>query len=231
MTPQTVNAYFNPTQNEIVFPAAILQPPFFHQNINTIDFAIGDISGLSENEILFAANLGSIGAIIAHEITHGYDDQGCKFDGDGNLQDWWTSEDMKLFETKKSSMESQTTYYQFVENNNVHKLNANLTMGENLADLGGISLAKKALLKVLQENQASSSVIEKSLKIFFSSWANSWKENVTNEYLKNGLSSDPHSPGDFRCNLVRNFNEFYETFNVTEGDKMYLPPENRIVMW
>ena len=167
MTPQTVNAYFMPTQNEIVFPAAILQPPFFHQSKDTIDFNIDDeLNMVNDLNVVIPANYGGIGAVIAHEITHGYDDKGRKFDGNGNLNDWWCNEDEDLFKKKTERMVNSVSKYKYFdeENNKEYKMNAQLTMGENLADIGGLSLSMKALLRHLTNNNSNEIEIKASLK-------------------------------------------------------------------
>ena len=233
MLPQTVNAYFNPTVNEIVFPAAILQPPFYHSTIDSVDFDYSEDFFPVSDEFnpLIPINLGGIGAVIAHEITHGYDDQGAKFDGDGNLTNWWTEEDTTLFCAKQNIMGAQTDYYQFTLGENVYKLNGKLTMGENLADLGGLSLGLQALKQYLAEKNYSECVVDRNYRLFFKSWANIWKEISTDENKKNQLISDPHAPVDFRGNMVRNFEEFFRVFGITENDKLYTPLEQRVIMW
>ena len=233
MTPQTVNAYFMPTQNEIVFPAAILQPPFFHKDSSTIDFDTKDERLLDQNmDLSVPANFGGIGAVIAHEITHGYDDKGRKFDGDGNLNDWWTKEDAELFTGKTEIMAKSAEKYQFIDtqdNNKVYKMNPKLCMGENLADLGGLSLSLQALLKSL--NGQSADVIKASLRILFKSWANVWKLNIKKDSRINRLTTDPHAPCEFRANLVQHMDEFYDAFDVVEGDAMFLEKDCRVRMW
>ena len=232
MTPQTVNAYYHPSFNEIVFPAAILRPPFYYTKKESIDFDFTP----TKIDPTIPANFGAIGAVIAHEITHGYDDQGRLFDGDGNLIDWWTKEDVKLFEQKTKIMGNQSEKYSYSilsdsSEKITHNMNAQLTMGENLADLGGLSLSKKALLRYLKSISASQEVINGSLDIFFRSWANTWKRNATPQYIIKNLASDPHAPNDFRGNLVNNFEEFYIIYNVTPNDEMYLSPNERVNMW
>ncbi|VBB18938.1 peptidase M13 [Yasminevirus sp. GU-2018] len=238
MSPQTVNAYFMPTQNEIVFPAAILQPPFYCKQASEIDVDLSDERAMiTENEsadFTHAVNLGGIGAVIAHEITHGYDDKGRKFDGDGNLNDWWTPEDAKLFTAKTDVMGEQAEQYRFIDtddSNKEYRLNPKLTMGENLADLGGISLALQALTRRLEKSGASESTIKSHKRALFKSFANIWKQNTKKDFKINQLTTDPHSPSDFRANLVRNMDEFYEVFGVTETDAMYLPSSKRVRMW
>jgi predicted metalloendopeptidase len=240
MTPQTVNAYFMPTQNEIVFPAAILQPPFFCKVPEDIDFdfteelkMISELTGSETYDFTESSNFGAIGAVIAHEITHGYDDKGRKFDGDGNLSEWWTEEDVKLFTAKTEIMAEQAKLYVFKDPDGdaEHKMNAELTMGENLADIGGVSLALQALNLSLKNKNASEDEIRINQRVFFKSFANIWKENRKKDTAIKALTTDPHAPPDFRANLVNNIDEFYKVFGVAEGDKMYLAPEARLRMW
>ena len=234
MTPQTVNAYFMPTQNEIVFPAAILQPPFFHQSRETIDFNVDEeISMVTNLDVVTPANYGGIGAVIAHEITHGYDDKGRKFDGDGNLNDWWKKEDGELFKKKTEIMVNSVSNYVYIdeENKKEYKMNPQLTMGENLADIGGLSLSMKALLKKLSQENASEIVIKASLRVFFKSWANIWKQNIKKDKRIMLLNVDPHAPTDFRGNLVQHMDQFYDAFNIKEDQNMYLDKEDRMKMW
>jgi putative endopeptidase len=223
MTPQTVNAYYNPQLNEIVFPAAILQPPFYQTSIDNIDFDFDKNLNFSP---LVPINHGGIVAVIAHEITHGYDDQGRKFNNEGNLVDWWTEEDVKLFEEKTKLMEKQAEQYKYIDNEgNEHKMNGQLTMGENLADLGGLTLSLKALLLDSTYNN------KEALSLFFRSWVNVWKCNYKEQAKIQRLVSDPHAPVDFRANLVKNIDEYYEIFNIKEGDDMWLNTEDRVKMW
>jgi len=234
MTPQTVNAYFMPTQNEIVFPAAILQPPFFHQTIDSIDFNIQDeLDMVNDLDIVTPANYGGIGAVIAHEITHGYDDKGRKFDKNGNLNDWWSEEDTDLFIKKTEIMVKSVIKYIYKDpdDGTEYKMNPKLTMGENLADIGGLSLSLKALLKELKDNNESEETITASLRVFFKSWANVWKQNINKDRRIMLLNVDPHAPTDFRGNLVNHMDLFYKVFNINETDKMYLSPDERMTMW
>ena len=236
MTPQTVNAYFSPTQNEIVFPAAILQPPFYCRSADDIDFNIEDEKNYNSGLLAKATNFGGIGAVIAHEITHGYDDQGRKFDCDGNLNDWWTKEDETLFKSKTELMAAQAAKYQFIDtldNNKEYGMNAQLTMGENLADLGGMSLSLKALQNHLADNNVNnnSDTYNAYLRVFFKSFANIWKQNSKKDFLIKQLTTDPHAPSDFRGNSVKNIDAFYDVFNVKEGDGMYVNKEERVVMY
>lgn len=234
MTPQTVNAYFMPTQNEIVFPAAILQPPFFHSSKDTIDFDISDELLMVENlDVVTPTNYGGIGAVIAHEITHGYDDKGRKFDADGNLNDWWCEEDGELFKKKTEIMVNSVSRYIYrdEEDGKEHKMNAELTMGENLADIGGLSLSMKALLKHLSNINSDDITVKASLRVFFKSWANVWKQNIKKDKRIMLLNVDPHAPTDFRGNLVQHIDQFYDVFDIKETDNMYLKPEDRMKMW
>jgi predicted metalloendopeptidase len=234
MTPQTVNAYFMPTQNEIVFPAAILQPPFFHSSKDSIDFDISDELSMVETlDVVTPTNYGGIGAVIAHEITHGYDDKGRKFDADGNLNDWWCEKDEELFKKKTDIMVNSVSKYIYKdeEDGKEHKMNAELTMGENLADIGGLSLSMKALLKHLDSQNANNITVKASLRVFFKSWANVWKQNIKKDKRIMLLNVDPHAPTDFRGNLVQHMDAFYEVFDITETDNMYLKPEDRMKMW
>eukprot|EP01063_Lacrimia_lanifica_P002838 TRINITY_DN11531_c0_g1_i2.p1 TRINITY_DN11531_c0_g1~~TRINITY_DN11531_c0_g1_i2.p1 ORF type:complete len:738 (+),score=355.78 TRINITY_DN11531_c0_g1_i2:61-2274(+) len=235
MTPQTVNAYFMPTQNEIVFPAAILQEPFFFAGNAALDFDVAEeraaAAGLDAAQ---AANFGGIGAVIAHEITHGYDDKGRRFDGDGNLNDWWNDEDVALFEKKTAVMAEHAKTYLFVDaedGGKEYRMNPQLCMGENLADLGGLSLSLQALKHRLAGAGASPEAVAASLRVAFKSWGNVWKCNIKKDSRINRLTTDPHAPADFRGNLLAMIPDFYTCFGVKEGDKMYIPPEGRVHMW
>ncbi|CAN5247090.1 M13 family metallopeptidase [soil metagenome] len=213
MTPQTINAYYNPGFNEIVFPAAILQLPFFEESRDA------------------AANYGAIGAVIGHEIGHGFDDQGSKFDGDGRLTDWWTADDREAFEALTGSLIEQ---YNALAPAQVpdHHVNGALTIGENIGDLGGLSIAWKAYLISL--DGAEPLVIDglSAVQRFFLSWAQSWQLKARDEEVIRLLSIDPHSPNEFRCNqIVRNIEQFYEAFGVTESDELWLAPEARVTIW
>ena len=213
MTPQTINAYYNPGFNEIVFPAAILQFPFFDENRDA------------------AANYGAIGAVIGHEIGHGFDDQGSKYDGDGRLTDWWTADDRAAFEKLTGSLIAQ---YDALAPAAIpdHHVNGALTIGENIGDLGGLSIAWKAYLISLAG--ATPPVIDgmSAAERFFLSWAQAWQITIRNEEAIRLISIDPHSPNEFRCNqIVRNIDEFYETFAVKESDRLWLSPEDRVTIW
>ncbi|MCC6720674.1 MAG: M13 family metallopeptidase [Bacteroidia bacterium] len=211
MTTPTVNAYYNPSINEIVFPAGIMQAPFFDPNADD------------------AANYGGIGAIIGHELTHGFDDQGCQFDGEGNLVNWWTEKDKQLFKEKTGLLVKQ--YNNFVAIDTL-KVNGELTLGENIADLGGLTLAYYAYKRSL--NEKKSPIIDglTGEQRFFISWAQGWKNNIKPEALKQRLATDPHSPAKFRIlGPMSNMQEFYDAFSVKENNKMYLKNENRSVIW
>lgn len=213
MTPQTVNAYYNPGMNEIVFPAAILQPPFF-------DMEADD-----------AVNYGGIGAIIGHEIGHGFDDQGSKYDGDGNLSDWWTQSDREEFEARARALIAQYDALVPLETPDI-TVNGALTVGENIGDLGGLSIAYKAYLLAL--SGAPAPVIDSMSgdQRFFFAWAQAWRGKTRPEATRREIATDPHSPHEFRTNqVVRNMDEFYTSFNVHIGDGLYLPPENRVRIW
>ncbi|TXN29386.1 M13 family metallopeptidase [Lacisediminihabitans profunda] len=213
MTPQTINAYYNPGFNEIVFPAAILQFPFFDEGRDA------------------AANYGAIGAVIGHEIGHGFDDQGSKYDGDGRLTDWWTAGDRAAFEKLTASLIEQ---YNALAPRQVpdHRVNGALTIGENIGDLGGLSIAWKAYLISL--DGAEPPVVDglSGAERFFLSWAQAWQLKSRDEEAVRLIAIDPHSPNEFRCNqIVRNIDAFYETFGVTEADRLWLDPEERVTIW
>ena len=211
MTPQTVNAYYNPAWNEIVFPAAILQPPFF--NVEADD----------------AVNYGGIGAVIGHEIGHGFDDQGRKFDGDGNLRDWWTEEDNARFEERKNMLAAQYNSYEVIDGLTI---NGEFTSGENIGDLGGLGIAYKAYKLSLGGEEAPVMDGFTGDQRFFVGWAQVWRGKARDEEAKRLLTVDPHSPIKFRANGAPvNVTEFYEAFDVQEGDGMYLPPEERVKIW
>ncbi|MBG6237513.1 putative endopeptidase [Mycetocola sp. CAN_C7] len=213
MTPQTINAYYNPGFNEIVFPAAILQFPFFDEGRDA------------------AANYGAIGAVIGHEIGHGFDDQGSKYDGDGKLTDWWTAKDRKAFEKRTASLIEQ---YNALAPAQVpdHHVNGALTIGENIGDLGGLSIAWKAYL--LSLNGETPPVVDglSGAERFFLSWAQAWQQKGRDAEVIRLLAIDPHSPNEFRCNqIVRNIDEFYETFGVGASDALWLEPSQRVTIW
>jgi putative endopeptidase len=213
MTPQTVNAYYNPGFNEIVFPAAILQLPFFDEGRDA------------------AANYGAIGAVIGHEIGHGFDDQGSRFDGDGRLHDWWTEEDRTAFEARTASLIAQYDALEPMETPG-HHVNGALTIGENIGDLGGLGIAWKAYL--LSLDGAEPPVIDglTAAQRFFLSWAQAWQIAIRPEEALRLLSIDPHSPNEFRCNqIVRNLDAFYEAFDLSPADQLWLDPGARVAIW
>ncbi len=213
MTPQTVNAYYHPLKNEIVFPAAILQPPFFNEH--------GDD----------AVNYGGIGAVIGHEIGHGFDDQGSTCDGDGALRNWWTDKDRQAFEARAKALIAQ---YEVLEPAQApgHRVNGQLTIGENIGDLGGLSIAYKAYQIAHEsspEPELDGYTPEQRL---FISWAVVWQAKVRTEMLLQRLATDPHSPAEFRCNqIVRNLPEFYAAFDVRESDALWLDEKQRVKIW
>lgn len=220
MPPQMVNAYYNQTMNEIVFPAAILQPPFFDADADD------------------AWNYGGIGAVIGHEIGHGFDDQGAKFDGQGRLADWWTDEDRAEFEVRTKALISQYDAYSPAQLDDEHTVNGAFTVGENIGDLGGLTIAIKAY-DIALRNQGLAGLDEApisdglaGLQRVFYSWARIWQEKARDAEAIRLLSIDPHSPSEFRCNgVVRNLDSFADAFGVTEGDALYLPPEDRVSIW
>ena len=216
MTPQTVNAYYNPGMNEIVFPAAILQPPFFDADADD------------------AVNYGGIGAVIGHEIGHGFDDQGSKYDGDGRLVDWWTAEDRAEFERRTKSLVDQYAQYSPRQLNGSHKVNGELTIGENIGDLGGLAIAVRAYEIALGRPLAEAPVIDgyTGLQRLFIGWAHSWRTKGRDEEVVRRLAVDPHAPDEFRCNgTVRNVDEFYTAFDVQPGDALWLDPQARVRIW
>ncbi|QGX39174.1 M13 family metallopeptidase [Permianibacter aggregans] len=211
MTPQTVNAYYNPVANEIVFPAAILQPPFFN-------LAADD-----------AVNYGGIGAVIGHEIGHGFDDSGSQYDGDGNLRNWWTDTDRAEFEKRTAVLVEQYNKFEPLPGKNV---NGKLTLGENIGDLGGLTIAYKAYQLSLNGQPAPEMDGLTGDQRFFMGWAQVWARKYRDEELLQRLVTDSHSPSEYRCNgIVANMPEFYAAFGIKEGDKLYLPPEQRVKIW
>lgn len=212
MTPQTVNAYYNPNMNEIVFPAGILQPPFF--------FLDGDD----------AVNFGAIGVVIGHEMSHGFDDQGRQYDKEGNLRDWWTAEDATNFGTQTKALVDH--YDNFKVLNTLH-VNGSLTLGENIADLGGVNIAYSALLKAMEGKDMNAKIDGyTSPQRFFLSYAQVWRNNIRDKELMRRLKEDVHSPGEARVNgIVYNIPAFYKAFAIKADDKMYIPDENVIKIW
>ena len=213
MTPQTVNAYYNPGMNEIVFPAAILQPPFF-------DLAADD-----------AVNYGGIGAVIGHEIGHGFDDQGSKYDGDGNMHDWWTDSDRKEFDKRAKMLIEQYNAFSPAQLPGQH-VNGALTIGENIGDLGGLTIGYKAYKISLGDKEAPVLDGLTGPQRFFVGWAQVWRTKGRDAEIQRRLAVDPHSPAEFRCNgVVRNLTEFYDAFGVKDGDKLWLPADQRVRIW
>jgi predicted metalloendopeptidase len=211
MTPQTINAYYNPELNEIVFPAAILQPPFFDANADD------------------AVNYGAIGAVIGHEISHGFDDQGAQYDGDGNLRDWWTKADQAAFKSLADRVVKQYSAYSPLPN---YKVNGELTLGENIADISGVAVAHKAYKLSLKGKKAP--VIDGLTgdQRFFMGFGQVWRGKYREQEQINRIKTDPHAPGMYRANgTVVNQPAFYQAFGVKPGDKMYVDPKDRIIIW
>ena len=211
MSPPTVNAYYNPSMNEIVFPAGIMQPPFFNPDADD------------------ALNYGSMGAIIGHELTHGFDDEGNKFDAKGNMLNWWTAQDKKQFEERTTKIVEQ--FNGFVAIDTMH-VNGELTLGENIADLGGLTISYAALQKsfngVIPEKIDGFTANQR----FFLAWAQAWRTNYRDEAMKQQVLTNPHSPGKFRCNgPLTNMPEFYAAFGIQKGDKMYKEESERAKIW
>lgn len=219
MTPQTVNAYYHPTMNEIVFPAAILQSPFFDPDATD------------------AVNYGGIGAVIGHEIGHGFDDQGSHYDGTGRLNNWWTEEDRKAFEQRTSSLIGQYDEFSPEQLDDSYKVNGSLTIGENIGDLGGIGIAWKAYQIALEKAGLEPGAEDEEggltgAEQFFYSWARIWRQKARDEYAIHLLAIDPHSPSEFRCNgVLRNMDAFHETFGTKPGDGMWLDEDKRVEIW
>ena len=216
MTPQTVNAYYNPGMNEIVFPAAILQPPFF-------DPARDD-----------AANYGGIGAVIGHEIGHGFDDQGSKYDGTGALVDWWTADDRAEFEKRTGALVAQYAQLSPRQLAGSHRVNGALTIGENIGDLGGLTIALRAYEIALGGPVTDGPVVDglTAAQRVFVSWAQAWRSKGRDEEVVRRLATDPHSPEEFRCNqVVRNIDEFADAFGLAPSDGLWLDPEDRVRIW
>jgi endothelin-converting enzyme/putative endopeptidase len=212
MNPQTVNAYYNPLLNQITFPAAILQPPFFDPNADP------------------AVNYGAIGGVIGHEIGHGFDDQGRQFDGTGRIRDWWTEETAAEFEVRTARFGAQYDAFEPIPGLHV---NGELTMGENIGDLGGLEMAYSAYRRYVAEH-GEPPVIDGLTgdQRFFLSWAQVWRGLIRENALRERILTDPHSPQEFRANgPVRNIDAWYEAFGVEPGDAMYIPPEERVRIW
>jgi putative endopeptidase len=223
MPAHVINAYYSPTLNEIVFPAGILQKPFFSVDQEP------------------ALNFGGIGMVIGHEITHGFDDQGSKYDSDGNLNNWWTPSDYEKYKNKTNIIKEQYNQYEIDGN----KVNGQLTLGENIADIGGLALSYKAFIKYINRNQTKSKTDSKYQILytqndydytpkqkFFLNYANIWKMKSTKEDALNRLVIDPHAPPIYRVNgVVRNLDDFYEAFNINPSNQLYLNPELRAKIW
>lgn len=211
MTPQTVNAYYNPEMNEIVFPASMLQPPFFNADADD------------------AVNYGAIGAVIGHEISHGFDDQGSQYDGNGNLRNWWTEQDNKNFSAKSKMLVEQYNAYSPIAG---YHINGELTLGENIADNSGLAVAYQAYKISLGGKPAPVLNGMTGAQRFYSGFAQVWRGKMRDQRMIAYLKSDPHSPAEFRANgTLKNQPGFYEAFGVKEGDKMYLAPNKRVIMW
>jgi putative endopeptidase len=211
MTPQTVNAYYNPVMNEIVFPAAILQPPFFDMDAED------------------AVNYGSIGAVIGHEIGHGFDDTGSTFDGDGAMRNWWQDSDTEEFKKRTTALVEQYNKFEVLDSLYV---NGEFTLGENIGDLGGLSIALKAYKLSLDGKEGPEMDGFTATQRVFLGYGQSWMNKMRNETVRVQVQTDPHSPPEFRVNgVVRNVPEFYEAFNVKAGDSLYIAPENRVKIW
>jgi putative endopeptidase len=213
MTPQTVNAYYNPTMNEIVFPAAILQPPFFSADADD------------------AANYGAIGAVIGHEIGHGFDDQGSHYDGTGALRNWWTDADREAFEQRTGKLIEQYGALSPAGADG-RTVNGALTIGENIGDLGGLSIAFKAYQLSLDGREPPVLDEMTGAQRFFLAWAQAWQSKVREAEVVRRLTIDPHSPPEFRCNqVVRNIDAFYDAFGLVPGDELWLEPDDRVLIW
>ena len=212
MTPQTVNAYYNPLANEIVFPAAILQPPFFDFNADA------------------PVNYGGIGAVIGHEISHGFDDQGAQFDAEGNMVNWWTEKDKEQFEERGQKLIAQFDAFEPLPGLHV---NGELTLGENIGDLGGVNLAWDALQAYFAANGKTATIDGLSPEQrFFMSWGTIWRTKYRDEALRSQINTNPHSPGMYRANApLRNLDAFYQVFEISENDSMYIAPADRVAIW
>ncbi|MEJ2505246.1 MAG: M13 family metallopeptidase [Ignavibacteriaceae bacterium] len=211
MTPQTVNAYYNPNQNEIVFPAAILQPPFFNPDADD------------------AINYGAMGAVIGHEVSHGFDDQGRQFDADGNLKDWWTEADAERFKERAQKIIDQFDAYEPIDSMHI---NGSLTTGENIGDLGGLNVAFTAFTKTDEYENGKKIDGFTPAQRFFLAWAQVWRNNIRPQALMLRLKTDPHSPGKYRVlGPLSNMPEFWKAFNVKEGDPMRNPPDRVVKIW
>ena len=212
MSPQTVNAYFNPLNNEIVFPAAILQPPFYNYKADA------------------AVNYGGIGSVIGHEISHAFDDSGSRFDADGNLKNWWTEEDLEKFKERGKALSDLYSSIEVLEDTYI---NGDFTLGENIGDLGGV-LGGYDGLQIHFEKHDRPGEIDGFTpeQRFFISWATVWRTKIRDEALRTQVNTDPHSPGQQRAVVpLQNIDAFYEAFDITENDEMYIAPEDRVRIW
>ena len=212
MPPQIVNAYYNPLYNEIVFPAAILQPPFYNYKADA------------------AVNYGGIGAVIGHEISHGFDDKGSKYDAEGNLKNWWTDGDRKRFENRAQLLVDQYSKIEVLPDVFV---NGEFTLGENIGDVGGVNVAYDGLQLHLEKHGKPEPIDEFTAEQrFFISWATIWRTKAREEALKNQIKTDPHSPGVVRAVApLENTDAFYAAFEIQEGDNHYLPDSSRVYIW
>jgi putative endopeptidase len=211
MSPQTVNAYYNPAYNEIVFPAAILQPPFYNYQADE------------------AVNYGGIGAVIGHEISHGFDDAGSRYNADGNLVDWWTADDLKQFTALTGALADQ---YSALEPLPGTFVDGKFTLGENIGDLGGVNAAYDGLQLYLAKNKPGMIDGYTPEQRFFISWSTVWRSKMRDEALKNQVKTDPHSPGMYRAYVpLQNVDSFYQAFDIKSGDGMYIAPEKRVKIW
>ncbi|WP_298417332.1 M13 family metallopeptidase [uncultured Kordia sp.] len=212
MSPQTVNAYFNPLNNEIVFPAAILQPPFYNYQADD------------------AVNYGGIGAVIGHEISHAFDDSGARFDADGNLKNWWSDADLEQFTKRGDALAAQ---YSAIEVLDSLYINGKFTLGENIGDLGGVLGAYDGLQRHIKENGRPDKIDGFTAEQrFFLSWATVWRTKMREEALRTRIKTDTHSPGEYRAYVpLQNIDAFYEAFDIKKGDKMYIAPEDRVRIW
>ena len=211
MSPQTINAYYNPTMNEIVFPAAIMQPPFF------------------DGEMDDAVNYGGMGSVIGHEFMHGFDDQGSKFDGAGNMVNWWTDEDRERFEERTEKLIAQYDGYLAIDELQV---NGELTLGENIGDLAGLTMAYHALQRALEKNDPGEIDGFTPVQRFFLAWAQAWRRNYRDEALKLQVNTDPHSPARFRVlGPLSNMVEFAAAFECESGAPMVRNAEERAEIW
>jgi endothelin-converting enzyme/putative endopeptidase len=214
LSPQVVNAYYSASANEIVFPAAILQPPFFDPHADP------------------AVNFAAIGAVIGHEMGHGFDDQGSRSDGKGMLRDWWTKDSREHFDAQTSVLVEQFNAYEPIAGT---RIKGELTLGENIGDLGGMAIAYNAYRNFLKDSHNGEAPVLDGLsgdQRFFLSWAQVWRHIQTDDFLRNSLLTNPHSPGKYRVNgIVRNMDEWYEAFGVTPEHDLYLAPEKRVSIW